>query len=1139
MRRLLLLGAVLALCAPATASAADTNLTFSGIADFTTINDQFSGSDGVRFGSASTFGFPTLPTFQTCGSPFVQAGKLNGAALAIDCRTGSNEFPDRRFNTAIEFAVERRQASFNITQHTSNTQNVTVKYYAIGNAVLHTETFSLAPNAVRSVGTSYSHAADGGIIGIQVYGDPMDYSDSGGVWIDDLQATVDPTPPPKKYTVAMQTPTVDVVEGSSVDAKVSVRRYNGSDGPVSLAVGTLPSSIASASFSPSSVTGTDPATLHVTAKSPFTGSQQLTVSASGGGGAGTGINTTGLIQTINGQTALYFATGGRSPLRLVPGCGQQKFTDSVNVRGDFSGYTSFNFGGTLSTSGLDRLNSQTDGSSIYPSGNGTYPFSYILDPGTADGSGTFNIEMDPYGASKVTLSQNWISDRLTIDSAPDLNPALPLRDGGSTIRVIGNFPANCPVTFKDALDQTWGIRSYETEEINGKQYDEYILNLPASAVTGPIRALNNKGVEMARTPTINVREYRQQYGFEISNSSDGGSKGTYSWDDFEHTFGTDDTEACFVFCVHDPVASDYYDTFKTDVEAGTGLCFGYATMSARFRGYSTGEKFANYASGANRAWDLLVYPDSAIKKAVVRWFVAQNDKSFLAADARGRNQSPADERKLLKDLIAQQGAALVSIRQGDKGHEVLAYGERDTGDGGMILEIYDSNIPYQQFEQTDAKTRSDALTRSEITVAADGSWSGASVGWMGPNSTLVVNPNIPPDDAKLPSDFSLSSLFSSSGGPSPAAVSGIDVGGKAQLDSDGVPVDGSNVDLRPSLSGNGAAPKYDLAKGHEYELTIRGTGKGSYDSSTLAGNDASVRGVDTKPGQVDHVTVRPGQAALGFETGASSAGVTYDLKAKAGKATRTATIATTAREGGGDEAELGGGVLRIAHDGAATKATITLGSVGAGLPGTVQTAPMVLGKNQRLEAQAEVLEPACRWRALHGQDEGRQGRAVGHREAAHEQQGRGRLGQGQAQGQQAHGHRSCDQARQLAAARRERHGRQGRQDDPPQDRHAARRQGQEGPLLAAGHGRPRPAWRARQGRRAAARRGRRPGDGEADRDGPLSRSRRHRRPRPSTGTRRVPYDAAGMLSVTICREARTVPSGSRVTSLSAAWIFVM
>ncbi len=128
-------------------------------------------------------------------------------------------------------------------------------------------------------------------------------------------------------------------------------------------------------------------------------------------------------------------------------------------------------------------------------------------------------------------------------------------------------------------------------------------------------------------------------------------------------------------------------------------------------------------------------------------------------------------------------------------------------------------------------------------------------------------------------------------------------------------------------------------------MTIKGASKGSYDSSTLSGgNDASVRGAETAKGQVDHVVVRPGEASLQFETGAASASVAYDLKTTNGKVVKTASIAMTAHDGGEDESELSGGTVRLAHDGGATKASVTLGSVGAGLPASVQTAPLALGR---------------------------------------------------------------------------------------------------------------------------------------------------------------------------------------------------
>ena len=914
----------------------------------------------MRFGGASAFGFPAPPDNLNCGSPYGAAGALNGTALGIACATGPSEFPDRRFATAIEFSTERSRVQFNMVNRTPNTQTASTKFYAIGSSTpLTTITTVLTPGNVAHV--DYNHGvSNGGIVGVVINGiEQMDYYDSGGVFIDDLTATLDDVPPPAKYSLALQQPSAEVVEGATVEVPVSVRRYNGSSGPVTLAVGTLPSKIASTEFTPSAaVTGSDPAMLRVTAASPFTGTVQVPVSASGGGSAGTGIGVTSLLQSVTGIPAIYFATGGRFPLRLVPGCGKQEFSDSFNVRGGYDDYASYNFG--AKTGGLYA---ETTGYSVFPKGDGTYPIGYKLDPGAADGSGTLEVRVNPSGATPAGITLNWITDRLTIDSVPTPAPALPLRDGGSTAVVVGNFPAGCPVTFKDSADHKWSIRERGAVEVDGRQRDQFILNLPSTAVSGPLRALNDAGVVMATTKDIDVREYRRTYGFSMSNSSDAGSKGTYSWADFERTFGTDDTDACFIICVHDPVASDYYDQIKADVESGGGLCFGYATLSARLRGYSSGQRFSDYQQNATRAWDIMPVTDGTpVKRDIVRWFTAQQDKTFVENKKRNMSQSPAAERQLLKDLLAQQGAALISIRQGDSGHAIVAYGERDTGDGGMILSTYDSNVPYTTGEQTDAAARAGALSSSEITVMADGSWSGGSVGWKGDNSTLVVNSNLPPVNANLPSTFSLASLFSSTdSSASPAAMTGIESGGKPQLDSDGQPVAGSSVDLMPLDSGKAALPQYELQKGREYELTIKGTNKGAYDHSLLAGGaHASVRGVDTKPGQIDHVTIRPGEASLRFATGAGSAPVTYDLLDQAGKATRTASIAMTAREGGEDQTELSGGVLRLVHGGPATKATVTLASVGEGLPGSVQTAPMSVGRDQRLE-----LKPRS-WRALSG-----------------------------------------------------------------------------------------------------------------------------------------------------------------------------
>jgi opacity protein-like surface antigen len=231
MRRALLAALAALLLLPAAAAAApDTIVDFEGIPDNTQVVDQYASS-GVRFGPANQFGFPQ-PT-NSCGAPYASSPGVSGTSARIDCRTGSTEFPTRYFGTAIEFATERRAVSFKLFQKTDDApQTATISAYAIGGTLLDRHTVSLARNQV--VSQTFSHSTtDGGIVGIVIQGD-LDMYDSSGVFLDDVDATLDDVPPPKKFSLALTTPSINVVEGGSASSTLSVRRYNGSTGPVSL-----------------------------------------------------------------------------------------------------------------------------------------------------------------------------------------------------------------------------------------------------------------------------------------------------------------------------------------------------------------------------------------------------------------------------------------------------------------------------------------------------------------------------------------------------------------------------------------------------------------------------------------------------------------------------------------------------------------------------------------------------------------------------------------------------------------------------------------------------------------------------------------------------------------------------------------
>lgn len=956
MRRTLLGAlAALLLCPAAAEAAPDTVVDFDGLTTNTEITNQYDGV-GVAFGPAASFGVPQPD--RTCGAPYARPG-IAGQSANIACATGPNEFPDRKLGTAFEFSTERRAVSFDLQQRILATLQVGVRFYAIGGTLLNQQVVTL--NRDQTTRVAYSHpTTSGGVAGVVVYSPTgqLTSSDAGPLLLDNLTATLDDVPPPKKFSLALATPSIEVVEGSTAAATLSVRRFNGSNGNVTIDVGALPGGILGAQVTPNPTAGKNPLTLTVSADRPFTGSRQLQVTASGDLNAGQAIGTT-LTQTVTGVPAVTIPTGGRFPIRLVPGCGKQPYTDSISVRGDFVGSV-----GIAALNGTGGLVAQSVDGSFAARGNGAYPVRLALDPGTSTSGGTFELVTRPSRATEQRLTESWIADPLTVASATASLPR-PFVAGEQHVRVTGHFPSSCVVTFRDRTGQTWPVTAQDaTNPDDGSPVqDVQVLDPPPTGVSGPLQVVGANGAVLATTPSVELRDFRSVFALSKANSGDG-ARGDYSWDDFERTFGDDDTDACFGICVRDPIAADYYDKWSADVRSGGGLCAGYTLLAMRFRGFQgASERPADYQPGETRAWRVAPVTDgTAVKRDVVRWFVAQNDKAFMKARDAALSRSAADERTYLRDLVNEAGAAYVSIRSKKGGHALVAYALRNAPGGGLVVSVADPNIPYTAAEGTDATLRTTNLAKATITINADGSWSGSSLGWSGANDTLGIVGMVPAQDASLPSEFSLASLWDgSAGGPTgaPAAVTQITTGGKAILDRDGVPASSSGVDLLPQDSGVAAEPQYELPKGRSYDLTIRGDGTGRYEHALLGdGVSAAVKGVRTARGQSDHVVVRPGRAALGFSTGSGSAPITLDLAGRHGKATRTASIQLTARKGGQDDAQLGGSTLRLEHRGAPTTARVTLGSVGEALPGSVVSAPFTIGTGQTVE-----LTPRS-WRAL-------------------------------------------------------------------------------------------------------------------------------------------------------------------------------
>lgn len=937
--------------APATASAVvTTTIGFDDLPAGTPVDTQYQGSKGVTFALPSEFGVPGYA--ELCPRWRTEDGGISGRSLYIgSCYI--NEF-HQKFGTAFGFDFEQKTLRFALRRGNDvyPANDFRVDVLGVGGTVLASDGFSLSPGGQRTVSFARPTAEIATVVIHAPNG--LGYS-RFNVHLDDIVATRDDTPAPPKYAVGLTTPSVDVVEGGSASAPITVRRFNGSSGPVTLTPGALPPGLAAAQVEPNPVTGRAPATLRIASVSPFSGERQLAVSASGGPAAGTAVRSQ-VVQTVKGISALSLE-GRREPIRVVPGCGRRSVDDSFTVRGGYRGRV-----GVVVRSLSPGFGAAALTGSVQAAGDGSVPIRYAVEQLGADGSGELEVELRPEGATPVSARVTVLTDRARFERVSPQPLALSRFDSRAELTVIGNFPSSCDMRFED----TPGKRPYEIvrrdqADIDGRLWDRVTLRAPADAVSGGLHAIAPDGREIAAA-TIQVREWRNRFALATANAGSEAGTSNYTWDEFARTYGTDDTDACFVFCVRDPIAVDYYEDWLTRLRARTGLCFGYAVMAMRFAGFqSVTQRPGDYQPGAGRAWDIAPVMDgTAVKRDIVRWHTAQYDKPLLADEARSKALSAADAVRRLRDLIDNAGAALVTIRQGNAGHAVVAYGYTPVG-GGLMLKIYDPNVPYVTAEETTTATRSQNLIDSSILVQANGDWRGSSLKWSGTKAALGVIGFLPSSDAKLPNDFSLASLLGTSGDRATAKVAGIRAGGRAALKPDGTALPGSGVDVLPALTGVLPEPQYQLQRGREYAFAIEGARPGTY-RHALRGEGVSVAasGARTTPGVEDKVTVSPGRAEIGFKTGARSSPVTLDVAARSGKATRTASVALAARRGGGDEVSLGGGALRVRHDGAATSATVTLGAVGGAVPAGVTTAPVRLGRGTSL-----ILRPRS-WNDLAG-----------------------------------------------------------------------------------------------------------------------------------------------------------------------------
>jgi len=955
--------ALSAMLVPAAAAhaAPDSVVTFDGLPENTSVVDQFN-TPGVQiqFGHPDRFldgsGYSNVcPTASNTGAPYITSSGITGPGASLVCT--SDEI-GTTYLTAFHTNVERQRVSFQLKGHGLVDNAVTVKFWGIADTLIQTQDVIVANDGVTNVSLDRGPLTQDIVtVTLSAVGVPF-----STLVLDNINMSLSDTPPPAKFEIGLGKASADVVEGSSVSVPVNLLRYNGSTGAVTFSVGGLPVGLTAAQFTPNPVTGSDGPALQLTAAAPMAGDRQVAVSAAGTAQSGTFLGG-GKIQTVRGIPSLFVDQGVAvvgAQEHVVSGCGTGTGEIPVGVRGGYSGP-------------VDAIISKIDGPLVLDdtfvrvnaAGDGTVGITYHYhQPNGTHGPSTLHLRFLGTNRTEVTRDVRVFEDALRIDRIrgayhPDLVWAPETLDGSrfgrarsNTVSLEGSFPSDCSPTFQDDFGRAMTVAS-RTQSSVPDQPDRIVLNLAAPAVSTKVTALGPGNVQLGQSPRIEVLDYRNDPALNAVNGGNNAGAHDYTWNQFVSTFGNDDAEGCSPFeCHRDPFALMYFDAIRDKLRTNPGLCFGYSVVSVLLEDDLAEPQ--DYQPGIFRGWQLPVADGTPIKDAVIRWQVSQRD-----ADWQDYRQDIADDvpsftqfRDHLTDVLRTKDEVVLAISQGSSGHAVVAYDLVNKPDGSFDILTYNPNYPYSTAEETNAALHTSQLNFSKITVKPDGTWTGGifdAAGnnpWKGGMNTIEIYDRMPPYDADSPFGAWTEDLGA---GSDTATVSSIKVGGVEALNADGTAIKGTGVTDSITPSGADRDITYKMARGRTYDFTIKGTGKGTYSSTLLGGTaGADVSGMHTAAGREDHLKLTPGQAALDLRSAGGSP-ATVDLVERAGaKAQRTATLQFATRKGGGDRAELAHGTIALAHDGAATSVTATLGSFGAGAPGTVTTQAFRVGSGQRV-----------------------------------------------------------------------------------------------------------------------------------------------------------------------------------------------
>lgn len=742
-------------------------------------------------------------------------------------------------------------------------------------------------------------------------------------------------------------------QGVGTDIPIDVTRLNGSNGPVTLSVSGLPSSV-TASFTPNPLPTTqESATMTLTASGSapeFLQPRELVVTADPSGNANVAPASRTATTLITLVTNFELSVAGGGTDAAVPACAASDVV--VRVRRSLG----FAQNGTVTLSvetGPAITGQILPSPDIPPGGNlseeRTLRLRWTGDPAPPQG---VVVRAKSPGLPDRTLS---LIARTAAPTAQVQDPAgLAPRRGqpGSRITLTGN--GLCPGTTVQVGNE---LATAGTDVAGDGR--SLTFRIPRLGTDGPVTVVPPTGQKYPTGNTLKVTTFRNREGFAFDNYK----YGWLSYSELTDLVGAEDlfvkVNPCWPWAtctvvtgIPDPLAYLTWGILNIALHESGGHCFGISrTLQELLAGKVS---YSRFAPGATWPYELpsASGPNAAMSTRLDSRHAGQGTSEFLTAWLVRDRSLTAQLNRVRRELEAGRYPG-ISLTDGFSGHVVTAYDVEEQPDGSVKVYVYDNNRPFTASELGDKGDvhRQAEVVGSVITINPDGkTWRfaiDADTTYTGGGADFYAVPlSAIPDDPSLPGIPILHS-FAFFGSPGAAAtVSQVPQGGEylPMLDSNAVPGAAGTV-----VAPKGNGPVRIGVEGHrsgEYSQTVAG-----------AGFAAGVREVRTSKGVQDELTTDPAAGQIAFAGGARRT-LDLDLAVRRGAVRRSATVSTTTAAGGQEVAGFTKGRrLTYRHDGPATKMSFTLVDVGRRGARRFESGPLAVPKGATVTAKPS-------WRSL-------------------------------------------------------------------------------------------------------------------------------------------------------------------------------